>query len=185
MKYYLPLLLATALISQTSLAGIPTKSGNPHDSVSSASGAHKVKSHISDDPKKRAQIVAALCKNVSRNQHSRFFALLAEQQLRLERIYQEINCGELHGESLIHVVLNKVTKTYPTGEKIINYFKLLKEKHPDADIAAIFNTQYSKGTILDSVLSRQKYLGDGAPEKIKTGLKNLEQLLHDVGAETR
>ena len=183
MKVCLALLLAIALISQASLAGIPTKSEPLHDSVSSASGYVK-DSHISDDPKKRAHIVTELCKNVDRNQHAQFFALLAEQQLRLERIYQEINCGELLGESLMHVVLNKVTRSYATGEKIIGYFKLLKKKHPDADVAAIFNVQYSKGTILDSVLSRQEYFGEGAPEKIKTGLKNLEQLLRDVGAKT-
>lgn len=184
MKYQLALLLAASVtISQTGLAGLPSKSETPHDGLSSASGYTK-KSHISDDPKKRANIVNELCKNVSRNQHSQFFALLAEQQLRLERIYQEIDCGELQGESLMHVVLNKVTRSLPTGEKIINYFKLLKEKHPDADVAAIFNVQYSKGTILDSVISRQEYFGDGAPEKIKTGLKKLEMLLRQVGAET-
>ncbi len=183
MKYCLRLLLITALFGQASLAGIPTKSEPLHDSVSSASGFVK-DSHISADPKKRAHIVTELCKNVERNQYTQFFALLAEQQLRLERIYLEINCGELQGESLMHVVLNKVTRSYITGEKIINYFKRLKEKHPDADVAAIFNVQYSKGTILDSVLSRQAYFGNGAPEKIKTGLKKLEWLLRDVGAKT-
>lgn len=178
MKHLVSALTLSLLASQLCLAGLPTAT---HDSVSSASGYVK-DSHISDDPKKRARIVTELCKHVERNQHSQFFALIAEQQLRLERIYQEIDCGELQGESLMHVVLNKVTRSLITGEKIINYFQLLKEKHPKADVAAIFNQQYSKGTILDSVLDRQAYFGEGAPEKIKTNLKSLENRLREIGA---
>lgn len=184
MNHLLILLLLSLLASQSSLAGIPTSKDQPsHDAVSSASGYVK-DSQISDDPKKRAKIVTELCKHVERNGHSQFFALIAEQQLRLERIYQEIDCGELQGESLMHVVLNKATRSLATGEKIINYFKLLKEKHPNADVAAIFNQQYSKGTVLDSVLDRQAYFGDGAPEKIKNNLKKLETMLRDIGATT-
>ena len=183
MKHLLIILTLSLLASQPSLAGIPTQSQPSHDGVSSASGYAK-DSHISNDPRKRAKIVAELCKNVERNQHSQFFALIAEQQLRLERIYQEIDCGELKGESLMHVVLNKVTRSLTTGEKIISYFKLLKEKHPSADVAIIFNQQYSNGTILDSVLHRQAYFGDGAPEKIKTSLKKLEIMLREIGTTT-
>ena len=170
-------------LSLNSNAGIPTKEEPKYDSVSSASGYVK-DSHISDDPKERAVIITNLCKFVDRNQHEKFFALLAEQQLRLERIYQEIDCGELQGESLMHVVLNKVSSALPTGKKIVAYFKRLKAKHPKADIAAIFNTPYSKGTILDALQDRRSFYGEGAPEKIKANLKQLESLLREVGAKT-
>ncbi len=177
------LVIAMLFVSLNSFAGIPTKSEPQHDSVSAASGYAK-ESHISGDPKERAIIVTDLCKFTGRNQHDKFFALLAEHQLRLERIYQEINCGELLGESLLHVVVNKIAGSITTGEKIMGYFALLKKKYPDADVAAIFNQPYSKGTILDVVLSRKDYYGDGAPEKIKRNLERMETLLRELGAST-